>query len=168
MESCGHLFTRFGGHAYAVGCALPAERVPELRAALDTYARARLTPADLEPVLSIDGEVALEQVTPEFFREVQRLAPFGMSNPQPVFAARGVRLAQPPLLLKEKHVKLRVMSAAGGRAFDALGWRMAERLQNLQAGELLDLAFTVEQNPNPDFPGLQLTLSDAMRAGASE
>jgi single-stranded-DNA-specific exonuclease len=101
-------------------------------------------------------------VTPEFFREVQRLGPFGMSNAEPVFAARGVRLAQPPLLLKEKHVKLRVMQ--GSRAFDALGWRMAERLQGLQAGAMLDLAFRVEQNPNPEFPGLQLTLSDVRNA----
>jgi single-stranded-DNA-specific exonuclease len=158
LESCAPLFTRFGGHAFAVGFALPAERVPELRAALDGFARARLTPEDFEPRLTIDGEITLDQVTPDFLRETERLAPFGMSNPQPVFAARGVRLAQPPFLLKEKHLKLRVMQ--GGRAFDALGWRMGERLGSFQAGDSLDLAFTVEQNPNPEFPGLQLTLSD--------
>lgn len=162
LESCASLFTRFGGHAFAVGFALPAERVPELRAALDGFARARLTPADFEPMLTIDGEITLDQVTPDFLRETQRLAPFGMSNPQPVFTARGVRLAQPPFLLKEKHLKLRVMQ--GGRAFDALGWRMGERLGSFQAGDSLDLAFTVEQNPNPEFPGLQLTLSDVVRA----
>ena len=79
-----------------------------------------------------------------------------------VFAARGVRLAQPPLLLKEKHLKLRVMQ--GSRAFDALGWRMGERLAEFRAGDALDLAFTVEQNPNPEFPGMQLTLRDVVRA----
>jgi len=164
LESCAGLFTRFGGHAFAVGCALPAGRVPELRAALDGFARARLTPADFEPALTLDGEVTLDQVTPEFLGETQRLAPFGMGNPQPVFAARGARLVQPPFLLKEKHLKLRVMQ--GGRAFDALGWRMGERLAEFQAGGALDLAFTVEQNPNPEFPGLQLTLSDVAKAGA--
>jgi single-stranded-DNA-specific exonuclease len=162
LESCASLFTRFGGHAFAVGFALPAERVPELRTALDGFARTKLTPADFEPALAIDGEVTLDQVTPELFREVQRLAPFGMGNPQPVFAARGVRLAQPPFLLKEKHLKLRVMQ--GGRAFDALGWRMGERLAEFQAGDALDLAFTIEQNPNPDFPGMQLTMGDVRNA----
>jgi single-stranded-DNA-specific exonuclease len=162
LESCAALFTRFGGHAFAVGFALPAERVPELRAALDGFARTKLTPTDFEPALTIDGEVTLDQLTPELFREVQRLAPFGMGNPQPVFAARGVRLAQPPFLLKEKHLKLRVMQ--GGRAFDALGWRMGERLAEFKAGDALDLAFTVEQNPNPDFPGMQLTMSDVRKA----
>lgn len=158
LESCAPLFTRFGGHAFAVGCALPTARVLELRAALDGFARARLTPADLEPALTFDAEIAFDQVTPDFLREVERLAPFGMGNPEPVFAARGVRLAQPPMLLKEKHLKLRVMQ--GSRAFDALGWRMGARLAEFQAGDMLDLAFTVDENPNPEFPGLQLTLSD--------
>lgn len=164
LESCAVLFTRFGGHAFAVGCALPAERVPELRAALDGFARARLTPADFEPRLTIDGEITLDQVKPELLREVERLAPFGMGNPEPVFAARGVRLARPPFLLKEKHLKLRVMQ--GGRAFDALGWRMGERLAEFQAGDSLDLAFTIDENPNPDFPGMQLTLSDVTQSPA--
>jgi len=139
--------------------------VPELRAALEGFARARLTPADFEPTLTFDGEVTLDQVTPEFLRETERLAPFGMSNPQPVFAARGVRLVQPPFLLKEKHLKLRVMQA--GRAFDALGWRMGERLAEVKAGDEIDLAFTIEQNPNPDFPGMQLTLRDVVRSVGS-
>ena len=39
LESCRDMFTRFGGHAHAVGFSLPCDRVPALRAALDTYAR---------------------------------------------------------------------------------------------------------------------------------
>ncbi len=46
LESCGPLFTRYGGHAYAVGFSLPWARVPELRTRLDVYARARLCLAE--------------------------------------------------------------------------------------------------------------------------
>ncbi len=59
LESCSELFTRFGGHSHAVGCALPVERLPELRARLDAYARLRLVPADFVPVLEYDGEISL-------------------------------------------------------------------------------------------------------------
>ena len=94
LESCADLFTRFGGHAHAVGFSLPAARVSELRAHLDDYARSRLTPADFEPALNFDAEMSLHHVTPELFRALQRLEPFGVGNPQPVFAARAVRLIQ--------------------------------------------------------------------------
>ncbi len=61
LESCADLFTRFGGHSHAVGFSLPASRVPELRAHLDGYARARLTLSDFEPALSCDAELSLDR-----------------------------------------------------------------------------------------------------------
>jgi single-stranded-DNA-specific exonuclease len=111
LESCRELFTRYGGHAHAVGFSLPSERVPELRAHLDEYARLRLTPADFEPVLDLDAELDLEQVTPDLLQALERLQPFGQGNPEPVFAARAVRLMAPPRILKDKHIKLRLAAA---------------------------------------------------------
>jgi single-stranded-DNA-specific exonuclease len=111
LESCRELFTRYGGHSHAVGFSLPSERVPELRAHLDQYARARLTLADFEPVLDFDAELDLEQVTPDLFQALERLEPFGQGNPEPVFTARAVRMMAPPKILKDKHVKLRLAAA---------------------------------------------------------
>jgi single-stranded-DNA-specific exonuclease len=113
LESCAGLFTRYGGHAHAVGFSLPAANLPELRTRLDDYARARLTLADFEPTLTFDAELALNQVNPELFNLLQRLEPFGVGNPQPVFAARSVRLMASPRIMKDKHVKLKVAPAVG-------------------------------------------------------
>jgi single-stranded-DNA-specific exonuclease len=111
LESCRDLFTRYGGHAHAVGFSLPSSRVPELRAHLDHYARLHLTPADFEPVLDLDDELDLNQVTPDLFQALHLLEPFGQGNPEPVFSARAVRLMAPPKILKDKHVKLRLAAA---------------------------------------------------------
>jgi single-stranded-DNA-specific exonuclease len=173
LESCAGLFTRFGGHAHAAGFALPCERLPELCEALDRYARARLTLADFQQVLAVDGELALEQITPHFYAAIEQLRPFGMGNPEPVFAARGVRLGLPPKVLKEKHLRLRVVQDGENNnrfAFDAMGWRMVERTEKepLVAGDMLDVAFTVEKNSNADFGGMRLSLRDyAMAAKAA-
>ena len=188
LESCRHMFTRFGGHAHAVGFSLPCDRVPALRAALDLYARERLTVADFETVLRYDGELPLDEVTPALYECLQRLDPFGMSNPEPVFAARNARVAFPPRILKEKHIKLRLCSGgihsagsgdgaagathlsgdvkSGSRPIDALGWRMAERIQqaSILAGDMVDVAFTLELNDHPDFGGLELRLEDIVKA----
>ncbi|MGH9495324.1 MAG: single-stranded-DNA-specific exonuclease RecJ [Candidatus Sulfotelmatobacter sp.] len=183
MESCGPLFTRYGGHSHACGFAMPAANVPELRAKLDTFARARLSLTDFDPVLELDGELSLADVTPELFRALELLEPYGMANPEPVFAARGVQLMAPPRIMKEKHIKLKLRqnhaaspenaSAASPQVdsrgdfrsritFDALGWHMAERLQQkpLLAGDLVDIAFTVGNNDHPEYGGLELSLRD--------
>jgi single-stranded-DNA-specific exonuclease len=168
LESCSDLFSRFGGHAHAVGFSLPSANLAGLRSRLDTYARARLTLADFEPSMKIDAEIPLDQVTPGLFQSVCRLEPFGMGNPEPVFAAREVRLMAPPRVMKDKHVKLRV--AASSRdgdwrksvSFNALGWHMAERFQQAQIipGDIFDIAFMLDHNEHPDFGGLELSLKD--------
>ena len=179
LESCAGLFTRFGGHSHAVGFSLPAARVPELREHLDVYARTCLTLADFEPTLNFDAEISLDQVNPELFRSLQRLQPFGVGNPQPVFVARAVRLVAPPRVLKEKHVKLKLAATENREpttgnwrnaiAFDALGWNLAERCQQagLLVGDHLDVAFTVDNNDHPDYGGLELSIRD-FKAQAKE
>ncbi|MFL6300874.1 MAG: single-stranded-DNA-specific exonuclease RecJ [Terriglobales bacterium] len=165
QESCRVLFTRFGGHSHAVGFGVPCENIAALRAAMDSYARTKLTAAELQPTLEIDAEIGIEEVTPKLLEALQRLEPYGQGNREPVFVTRSVRLIGPPRVLKEKHMKLRV-AGQNGRAFDVLAWRMADALQpmNLLAGESLDLAFRLEENQHPDFGGLQLVLCDAARA----
>ena len=169
LESCPELFTKFGGHAHAVGCSLPAERVPQLRARLDAYARERLTLADFVPVLDYDSEIGLDEVNEKLWHSLAKLEPFGVGNRTPVFVARSARLVHPARVLKEKHIKLRVVPGNSNgkfqRAYDVLGWRMAERVScdALLVGDGLDLAFTLEYNQHPDFGGVQLNLLDYTR-----
>jgi single-stranded-DNA-specific exonuclease len=78
-------------------------------------------------------------------------------------------------LLKEKHLKLRVVANERNsdgkfqRGFDALGWRMAERAtqESLLLGSVLDLAFSVDYNEHPEFGGVQLNLLDFAPAAAA-
>lgn len=174
LESCADLFDRYGGHAHAVGFALPCSKLAELRTQLDSYARSRLTPSDFEPLLEIEADIGLDQVTPELFEVLRRLEPFGMGNPEPVFATRNVRLMQPPRILKEKHAKLKLgmmenrelttgnSTRRRNVTYDAMAWRMAEQLlqDQLLPGDLLDVAFTVGHNDHPEFGGPELTVCD--------
>lgn len=139
LESCPELFTRYGGHSHAVGFAMPAALVPELCTRLDAYARSKLTPEDFAPALVLDAEIPLTHITPELFKLVQYLEPFGSRNPEPVFSARRVRLTAPPRILKEKHVKLRLSCHADSELKeeavlamprchpDAAAWRRDDR-----------------------------------------
>src|SRR5581483_7123321 len=184
LESCSDLFSRYGGHAHAVGFSLQSARVPELRAHLDRYARACLTPADLEPILNIDAEMSLDQVTPALFDNLRRLEPFDVGNPEPVFAARAVRLLQPPRFMKEKHAKLKLGVNDGAQTenehvkarnwrrlvtYEAMCWRMGERVAEAQLlpGDQLDVAFTIGRNDHAEYGGLELTVCDFARAKAT-
>jgi single-stranded-DNA-specific exonuclease len=139
LESCSGLFSRFGGHAHAVGFSLPAANLPELRIHLDRYARERLSIADFEPILAVDAELSLDQITPELFQALKRLEPFGMGNPEPVFSARDVRMMTPVRVIKDKHVKLRL-----GAALE----------KDSQAGDLTEAAVLATPRCHPDSAAL--------------
>ena len=130
----------------------------------EVYARSVLTAADLEPVLRVDAAVDLAEVDWPLYDEIIQLEPFGMGNPTPVFGARGVRFWPAPRILQEKHLKLRV--EAGARTLDALGWGWASRTPALDAGQQVDLAFTLEQNNYQDMASLQLIIKDLVANGA--
>jgi hypothetical protein len=203
---------------------MPSVNLAQLRAELDAFARMRLTAADLEPVLEIEAELDLSEVTPALYQALRLLEPYGTGNHEPAFIARNARLIAPPKILKDKHIKLKLKAGEnagshqfspqrlvgenpGGEelsevailttpschpdgaavrrseraeareaerklltnqprklnpAFDALGWRMAERLQQspLLAGDAIDIAFNIGVNDHPEFGGLELTLCD--------
>jgi len=158
LTAVGDLFDRYGGHAQAGGFALPAERLGELERCIEAYARAQLSPEDLEATLRVDAELRLEEVDWELYEALRKLEPFGYGNPTPVFVARNLRLLMPPRVLQEKHLKLRV--AGGGRTFDALWWGQAEQAAALAPGQPLDLVFTLDANVFQEVTTLQLVVRD--------
>ena len=111
VEASHALFTRYGGHSHACGFAMPSANVAQLRAELDAFARTRLTAADFDPVLDVEAELELDEITPALFQVVQLLEPYGAGNHEPAFSTRGVRLAAPPKILKDKHIKLKLKAS---------------------------------------------------------
>ncbi len=165
LESCADLFTRFGGHAHAVGFSLPSHAVPALRARIVAYAVTHVRLEDLLAPVRCDAELALDHVTPALYRAVRRLEPFGMGNPEPQFIARGALLAAEPRYMKERHCKLQLQQ--GSAQFAALAWHWAERVQALalRAGDAIDMVYRLRENEHPEYGGLELEIVDLRRAG---
>ncbi|MGN0037953.1 MAG: single-stranded-DNA-specific exonuclease RecJ [Coriobacteriales bacterium] len=92
VSSCSDLFTKFGGHAAAVGLTLPADKLDELGRRL-CAASQELLDAGVSAPLEADAAVTLDECDIEGFQELERLQPFGNSNPVPALVARNVFLS---------------------------------------------------------------------------
>ena len=160
------LFDRFGGHAHAVGFSLPSSRVPLLRSRLAAFAATKLSPQMLQQRLALDAELAAEALTPALLSTLRLLEPFGNSNAEPVFLIRSLTIAEEPLLLKERHLKLRLRSAGGVECVTALCWSRAvvwpERLRQMgvAVGATVDVACRIRENKHPQFGGVEMELCD--------
>jgi len=165
IETCADLYTRFGGHAFAVGFAMPAENLPEMERRLYAFAAEKLVGRAAEQILRIHAELALDRVTPALATWLRKLEPYGHGNPEPVFIARNLRLTSPVRLMKEKHIRLELVptdqAAISSAPIKAVGWNLARRAEELglQAGSVIDLAYKIRENDHPQYGGLQIEIA---------
>ncbi|MCE9543023.1 MAG: single-stranded-DNA-specific exonuclease RecJ [Verrucomicrobia bacterium] len=141
LGRCSSLLDTFGGHDMAAGLSLQESQLSALRESFETATRQLISDEDLIPRLRLDIELDLSLANEEWLETQERLSPFGTGNSQPILFSRGVSPSSPPRVLKEKHLKLDLMSK--GRRTQAIWFNGA-------AGELprtpWDVAYTVNRN----------------------
>ncbi|MEI6713160.1 MAG: single-stranded-DNA-specific exonuclease RecJ [Verrucomicrobiota bacterium] len=119
LQVCSPLLLKFGGHEMAAGVSVHRDQFEAFREAFGKHASSVLDAEKLEPSLEIDAELLVEEINTRMLNQYEALAPFGMGNPQPLFAIRGVTSSGPPRMLKEKHLQF---SLRQGRASARAIW----------------------------------------------
>ena len=174
IEPCADLFTRFGGHAFAIGFAMPAENLPALKQRLRAHAAERLADREPERLLQIHAELPLDRITTTLAAALRKLEPYGHGNPEPIFVARNVRLLTAPRIMKNCHIRLELsrdsQPANGSRppstALRAVGWNLAAQSTQLglQQGSTVDIAYRIRENLHPDFGGIEAEIVGMMQS----
>jgi single-stranded-DNA-specific exonuclease len=108
LSRCGRHLEKFGGHEMAAGLAVQETNFDAFAASFRAAARELLSDEDLQARLHLDHELAFSELNGQLLRWHEALEPFGNSNLQPTFLARGVEPAAEPKVLKEKHLVLRL------------------------------------------------------------
>jgi single-stranded-DNA-specific exonuclease len=150
------LFSRFGGHAHAVGFSMPSDRTSVLRERMRRHGSSRLTGEIMMPPLECDAELLLADLTQDFYGWLTRCEPFGIGNREPLFLTRSLTLTAPVRFIKEKHICLQLQKTGEPTRISAL--RCAEMALN--TGSFVDVAYKLKAKTNPQFPGLELELVD--------
>ncbi|MBI9076308.1 MAG: single-stranded-DNA-specific exonuclease RecJ [Desulfatibacillum sp.] len=143
LQGCESQLLAFGGHAQAAGLTIHNESIDTFRGLFDHQVMGSSTARDFEPVLTIDYHVDTGDVGPEFANQIESMAPFGMSNPEPVFLSRGVGIRQGPTVGRG-HRRMAFQSQEGDpRPLQAIWFNAQDRLVPSIADEV---AFRVQWN----------------------
>ncbi len=173
LAHCSDLLTRFGGHAFAAGLALPIDKVEALRERLPEAVGLSLTSEDdLTPEIELDAELHLGEVSPRFWSVLKQFGPHGPDNQRPVFHGRDLRVVGQPSTVgaQKQHLRMRVAQDDGGPVFSVIGFGLADRSQtalaSVRRGRPLELAFQVDENHWNGRTTLQLKAQDLRLAEA--
>jgi single-stranded-DNA-specific exonuclease len=141
LERCKEHLVSFGGHAMAGGLRIKAERVEAFTDAFIAYANARLTAADLRPEYRLEGEVRLAELTEPVVNDLNRLGPFGQSNPRPKWASPWVELVGEPRRVGRSAEHLQVTVRDGETLRKGIGFGLAQYEEPLRDYRRCRLAF---------------------------
>lgn len=149
LEECRSYLEQFGGHPMAAGLQLRSDQLRDFTAAIEKSIAQQVDGSIPAPSIIYHLEIDLNAMTPAVFEEMGRLAPFGPGNRVPVFMASGLKAALPPRTVghRGRHLKLILQTTEipHGR-FEAIGFGMGDRLEEVRQMKEMDLVFTLVQN----------------------
>ena len=157
LRECDDLLIKHGGHAMAAGVTIHPDKLAAFRTRLNEIARRRLKPEELQPLLRLDAEVTLKEISLATLAELDRLKPTGMGNSAVQLFARGVTQSRPLQRMgaEKQHVKMWVTD--GVVTHECVWWGAGQG--SLPAGKF-DLAFAPQVNEFSGRITVQLKVLD--------
>jgi single-stranded-DNA-specific exonuclease len=159
LAACRDLVEAFGGHPSAAGVTVRESRLDEFRDRFSSVVAEWAQGAATVPMLHVDAEVLLSDVTAKLIAEIGTFHPFGAGNPEPTFAVKGLEVMD-SRTVGEKHLKMTVRQ---GRSmpFDSIGFGMKSLVdRGIPARVPVDLAFFPEFNHWNGYDRIQLRIRD--------
>lgn len=147
MESCGDMFVKRGGHPQACGLTVASlDRVNEFRDKVNKFAQKHFGVEGVKDVLNVDLELPFSELTWDVYNDLQKCAPFGEGNRQPVFATKEVKVIGADTMGSTgSHLRLTVVPPEGGM-HRMVGFGFGHLAKQLKPGNTIDVAYEVEVN----------------------
>jgi single-stranded-DNA-specific exonuclease len=157
LDQCTDILIRHGGHAAAGGFTVATKNLDELADRLRRLATEQLTDIELVPILNVDVETKLSQMSWDLQQELDQLEPCGYANPHPLFLSRNVPVHNQRLVgTGGKHLKL--VLSDGWAMWDAIAFRQGEWANKLS--DRVDIVYHLEINEWRNQQRLQLNVQD--------
>jgi single-stranded-DNA-specific exonuclease len=145
LAACSAHLERFGGHRAAAGLSIEPANVEAFTRAFGAHADAHLSDDDLHPVTIVDAVVSAEDLTLPLAQELDRLAPFGLGNPDVTLLVPAAQPVAPATVGEGKHLRFRVRQH-GRDAGTAIAFGQGSQLDRLRAAGLFDVACRLKEN----------------------
>jgi single-stranded-DNA-specific exonuclease len=163
VDACSDLLENFGGHKYAAGLTLKLENIPRFQQRFEKFVADTIDAEQLIPVVEIDTEIALSDISPKFFRILKQFEPFGPENMAPVFLTENVvdngtgKQVGP----SGEHLKLNLIQEEDPyKVYPAIAFQQGNHYKHISMGQGFDICYSLEENEFMGRVNLQMNIKD--------
>ena len=164
LTACKTHLDDYGGHPMAAGLTLSNKKLEDFKKAFINFANERLTEENSQATLTLDSEIALQDITPRFMEFLDKLSPYGPGNMRPKFAIRNAEIAGAPKVIGKTGEHIRFKIRQGLKSCSAVGFGLSNKYEMLITGQPVDIACVVETNEWQGNTSIQMNVRDIKRA----
>ncbi len=172
LRSMPELFLELGGHAMAAGFAVDPSQLTKVMTTIQTTAQKKHATMATKVQLSLVCPLTTQWLTLDTLVMLEQFAPFGQSNPRPLFLLADWQIVSlKPIGSEGKHLKLVLTSQAETLAsnftLEAIWWKRGDLAQKLVKGDLISLAGRLEKQTWKSKSYVQLIVVEAFSSDAN-
>lgn len=161
LEACTEHLEQFGGHMYAAGMTLAAEKYEIFKDAFEKEVERTIHPDMLTPEIAVDAEINFSDITPKLIRILKQFEPFGPQNMTPIFLTKNIKDTGygKPMGQEDEHLKLFVKQN-NSEGLAAIGFNLGNKIELTTHQKPFQAVYCIDENEWKDKVSLQLRLRD--------
>lgn len=148
VESCKDLLENFGGHTYAVGLSLKPENIPAFANRFEEYVERTIQEEQTVSTLDIDAKIDFRDITRKFHHDLKRFAPFGPTNPKPLFCTTNVYDYGTSKVVGrgQEHIKLELVDNKSNNIMSGIAFGQSSHVRFIKTKRAFNICYYIEEN----------------------
>jgi len=145
LSKCSKLLIQFGGHKEAAGFSLETKNLENFKEKMSKIASSQIKDKDLICSLKIEADINPQDISWNFYEELERFRPFGIGNPSPLFRLKNVKVLESYKVGNaEKHLKLHFKN--GDKEIKAIGFNLGKLMEGIKNKKKVDIVCGLKPN----------------------
>ena len=161
LTECKEFIDRFGGHSMAIGINIKKEKFKNFKDKLEEIATQKHI-EDIVPILKIDAQVSLYEISKDMVDSLKELEPFGEENKTPLFVFKNLKIDSIRALSEGKHLKLTLKDSKN--IVNAIGFNLGELTNEYKIDDRVDVVGNLEINSFNGMENIQINIKDIMKS----
>lgn len=128
LSAISREFVRFGGHDLAAGFVVHKNKLDFVKDKIEEAIKSG-SDSHKERFIGIDYEMPLEKIDDDFLKNLKRLSPYGLDNPQPLFLDRDLEfVGSKKFGVENRHFK--TFLKKGDKIYSAVAFNLGDKIED--------------------------------------
>lgn len=148
IESCRDILENFGGHTYAAGLTIKADRVDEFKRRFEEYVDTHILPGQTDALLNVDSTLSFREIDRKFFSDLKRFQPFGPENTKPLFCTRQVYDYGTSKVVgrEQEHIRLELVDNRCSKVMNGIAFGQSSQARYIKTKRSFNIVYSIEEN----------------------